>query len=217
MARRKSRLASSALGVRSGRLKTAMKQEVEQMSYPRLKDFVEAKKSAIVADPILSTYHDFAVKELERRKGLQKKWGKEAPKMPSPLAVSVGEAMQRPARWGYRVVKFYDDLARGKFATDMVFATNFLLDRLSDFHKRGVKAEERWSHFSKVHGLTKKTENDYLKDGYDLKDRLKHDLHPLDMKRAVSDYRKGYKSVILVPTKVDGSMFYSLMTKDVRT
>jgi hypothetical protein len=205
----------STLG-KKDRLQTAIRDELMGMSRSQLLDFSKASKKALGVDPLLSAYKELADKELARRAGLKKVWGKESPALPPAGAEAVAEALETPFRLARKIGDVYYNIARGKFAEDVVFGADYLVDKLSELHHRGEKAKDRWVGFAKAHGITGKSENDYLKEGFVVKQRLDHKVDPSLLSRVHSDYKKGYKDVIVIPTKVDGKMMYSLMVRSVK-
>jgi hypothetical protein len=187
------------------------------MSESQLKDFIGAKKSVLKLDPLVKNYYQpLAMKELARRKELSKVWGKEAPVLPSKGLLAVAEIFEQPARIGRKVADAYYAMATGKFAEDVVAGTDYLVDKLGELHNRGVKAKERWTGFAKAHGIVGKDENDYLKEGYVVKNRLDYDVNPKMVEQAHRSYKAGYKDVVILPSKVDGKMMYSVLVRYVR-
>jgi len=213
---KRTRLSKKSNLGRQDRLQSAIRAELKGMSRSQLLDFSKASKSALKVDPLLSAYKELADVELARRAGLKKVWGKESPALASKGVLAVSEALEKPARFGREYAGFFYDIAKGKFAEDVVFGADYLVDKLTELHHRGEKAKDRWVGFAKAHGITGKSENDYLKEGFVVKQRFDHKVSPELLSRAHKDYKKGYKDVIVIPTKVDGKMMYSLMVSAVK-
>jgi hypothetical protein len=187
------------------------------MSEAQLKDFAGATKSVVKLDPLVGKYYKpLAEQELARRKSLQKTWGKEAPVLPPKGFLAVSEILEQPAKVGKKVADVYYAMATGKFAEDIVAGTDYLVDKLGELHKRGEKAKERWAGFAKAHGIVGKNENDYLREGFVVKSRFEHDVNPKILEQAHRSYKAGYKDVIILPSKVDSKMMYSVLVRDVK-
>lgn len=91
---KRTRLAKKSYQTVTGRLRTEMRRELQDVSESRLRDYLQANKSVLADDPILATYHDLAKKEQERRSMLLKTWGKTSAKLPSKLSMDVSAAAE---------------------------------------------------------------------------------------------------------------------------
>lgn len=214
---KRTRLPKNPPAGRRDRLASAIRFEVAQMSAAQLKDFATAKKSVLELDPLVRNYYKpLALREISRRKELAKTWGSESPILPSKGVLAVAEVFEQPAKYGRKYYDFVYGAATGKFATDIVAATDYLVDKLGELHKRGAKAKERWSGFAKAHDITGMKERDYLRKGFEVKQRFGHDVNPNVLEQAHRSYRAGYKDVVIVPAKVDGEMVYSVLVRGVK-
>lgn len=213
---KRTRLPKKSKAGNDTRLRSAIRTELRMVSDAQLKDFATASKSVIDVDSLMATYNELAIKETDRRKKERKTWGAEPPVLPSKGALVLAGAIEAPKQAVRRITDFYASVARGDLGEDVIFATDYVSDKLSEFWHHGEKAKQRWADFAKAHKLMKKSENDYIREGYQLKQRLSVTTQPSAFKRALKNYRKGYDSVVIVPTKVNGKPFYSLFAKGVR-
>lgn len=205
---------------RKDRLVSAIRAELKSVSDARLRDYLSAKKSLVARDPLLATYHELALAEQERRVALSKQWGKVEPKLPPEGMLMVSEILGAPARTIRKALTFYGGiqkrLLKGQISADVIFATDYVVDKLTDFRDRGKNAKLRWDAFAHGLGLIGKNESDFVNDGYEVKRRFDHDLGLDDLKIASDTYNKGYSEVLIIPIMVDGKRQYSLMVRGVK-
>lgn len=213
---KRTRLPKKSKAGADSRLRSAIRQELKMVSDARLTDYIGASKSALSVDPLLSAYHELAVREAERRKSVRKLYGAEPPELAPKGALVLAGTLEAPRQVAKRIADFYASVARGDLAEDVVFAVDYLGDKLSEFWHSKEKAEKRWLDFAKAHNIIRKTEGDYLAGGYTLKRRLPVDVQPATLRKSLQNYRKGYESVVIVPTRVNGKPKYSLFVKGVR-
>jgi len=205
---------------RKDRLVSAIRAELKSVSEARLMDYVSAKKSLVAHDPLLATYHELAVAEQKRRVALSKQWGKAEPKLPPEGMLMVSEILRAPAQKVKEALRFYGGIQKrflkGGISADVIFATDYVIDKLTDFRNRGKDAKLRWDAFSHGLGLIGKNESDFINEGYEVKRRFDHDLGLDDLKIASDTYRKGYSDVLIIPIMVNGKRQYSLLARGVR-
>jgi hypothetical protein len=211
---KRTRLKKGNVNNKKNRLAKELRVSVTQMSNKQLQRLVETPVETRKVDPILNQLVLSAKDEVKRRQELAKVMGEVPPVVPKrgivQIAKEVAEPFEKIAR---TYAQFFIDTLKGKLADDIVKGTDYIIEQAEELYKRGIDAKKRWEATLKAHKILKKTETDYLREGYDLKSRLRYDMDHNLLKGQVALQKAKFKNVILIPVKVNGNRFYSLMVK----
>jgi len=196
------------------RLRHEIRKELMGYSDRQLMNLVKTPNATLAVDPIISTYAKLAGAEIEKRKMLRARFG-EAPLVKPSKVLGILDKIENSGKVYFRFLKkgFTGELFGKDFEKRFDRITDDLIDKLDEYRKRGAKAEDRWAGFAKAHGLLKKTETDFIREGWDVEARFRHTVNPSLLKAQVARQRKLGRKSFIIPTKADGKMYYSLMVR----
>ena len=213
---RRSRLSRKQQSTKRDRLTRAIYNEVRTFSDKEIQSFINAKPEVMKIDPIVKAYHVASVGEQKRRKELSKVYGEARPVVLSGKKAIIAETSYEFQKDFKILSKFWLDALKGKFADDIIEATNYVYDKAEEFAKRGAKDKERWEFALKAHGFMKKNENDFLKEGWTLKYRLPHTIPPQLLSGHLAKQKSLGNQALLIPVKIDNKRYYSMLVKSTK-